>query len=105
MAAFILWSIVSFVCLLPGIHCEISGFPVYEEMALCRESLGDQEKMNSQPVVNILSPEFQENEHKQIHLTFLWVLSHKVNCLMLISIDESFSTLQFLCQEEECFER
>lgn len=30
-----------------------------------------------------LSPDFQENEHKQMHLTFLWVLSHKVNCLML----------------------
>lgn len=39
MAAFILRCVVSFVCWLPGIHCEILGFPVCEEMALCGKSL------------------------------------------------------------------
>lgn len=89
MATFILWSVVSFVCLLPGIHWEISGFPVFEEMALCRESLGEQESCGFtvredefSTSSECLSPDFQENYHKQIHLTCLWVLSHKVNCLM-----------------------
>lgn len=92
MAAFILWCVVSFVCLLPGIHCEISGFPVYEEMALCGESLGDQEcrgftvREDEFSTSNeCLSSDFQENEHKQIHTAFLWVLINEVNCLMLNS--------------------
>lgn len=42
MAAFILWCVVSFVYLLPGIHGEILGFPIYEEMASCGKSLRDQ---------------------------------------------------------------
>lgn len=64
--------------LLPGIHCEISGFPVYEEMALCRESLGDQESCGFtvredefSTSSECLSLDFEENEHQEIHLTFL----------------------------------
>lgn len=60
MPAFMLWSVVSFICLLPGIHCEISGFPVYEEVVLCRKAwetrravVSQLEKMNSQLVVNV----------------------------------------------------